>query len=709
MSAPQSALRRLALRAGIIPEYLDQTGKETRATSDDTRRLLLGAMGIEASTDASAAEALAVWRAEERRELIAPVRVVRTDDSSARAMSIRAPATRASSGPWRLQVEQETGEQHTLEGPWRGGAQLDVNLPELPIGYHRARLTLNAGGKEWSTEQSLIVAPASCCSPDEILGDRDAFGIIANLYSVRSDTNWGIGDFSDLAALSRWGASAGADFIGVNPLHALLNRGNDISPYSPVSRLFRNAIYVDVRQVPELEHASDVRERLDSLEFASEIDALRSSPSVRYDQVAAIKMLALDALHRVFRERSDSARVSKYHEFVREHDPALTRYALWMALAERHGGDWRQWPNELHDVNGDEVRRLATELASRVDFHRWLQFEANRQLACAAASARNAGMRIGVYQDLAIGTAPSGADTWAFRELFVNGVSVGAPPDPYSASGQNWGLPPIDPRALQRTRYAYFIELVRNAFRHAGALRIDHVMGLFRLFWIPEGKTGADGAYVRYPSEDLLGIIALESRRQRAIVVGEDLGTVPKAVPSALQRWGILSSKVLYFERDKRGGFKAAKSYPAQSLATANTHDMPTIAGFWTGRDVDVRADVGLLPRDAVEKEQSHRDEDRSALLRRLAREKLLPSPRAPRSSADLRGAVHGFLCRTPARLVGLSLDDIAGEVEPVNVPGVGPDKYASWTRKMREPIEVIAASSEANMAMRCDGRRGVR
>lgn len=709
MTAPPSALGRLASRAGIIPEYIDQTGTETRVTTDDTRRLLLGAMGIDASTDASALAALAALRDAERGEIIAPVRVMAAGDGKGRTLTVRPPSSRSKSGPWRLEIDEESGRRHVLEGPWRGGAFLTLTTPELPPGYHRARLLLSAGGEEWSADQTLIVVPPRCCTADDLLGDRDAFGVIANLYSVRSGRNWGVGDLTDLGAVAEWAASAGADFIGVNPLHALLNRGDGISPYSPVSRLFRNSIYIDVARVPELEHAPDARERVLSSEFEAELEALRESPSVRYDQVIAIKTLALDALYRVFVERRDERRVAEFDAYVRGQEPGLTRFALWMAIAERHGGDWRQWPEPLRDVNGEAVRRLGDELAPRVNFHRWLQFEADRQLASAARVARDAGMRIGVYQDLAIGTASSGADTWAFPDLFVNGASIGAPPDPYSATGQNWGLPPINPRALRGTRYAYFIELVRNAFRHAGALRIDHVMGLFRLFWIPDGKTGVDGAYVRYPANDLLGIIALESHRHRALVVGEDLGTVPKDVPPALEKWGLLSSKVLYFERDKRGAFKAARSYPAQSLATANTHDMPTLAGFWSGHDIDVRADVGLLPQAEVGGERARRDADRAALLSRLAREKIIPSPHAPKTAAELRAAVHGFLCRTPARLVGLALDDIAGEVEPVNVPGVGPDKYPSWTRKMRESIEVIAAASDTGVTLRCDGRRGVR
>ncbi|HXT16757.1 MAG TPA: 4-alpha-glucanotransferase [Gemmatimonadaceae bacterium] len=706
-----SALRELADRAGIIPEYVDQTGRETRVASDETRRLLLAAMGLDASSDDAARETLAALDAEERDALIDPVRVVEIDGDDARRVRVRAPASRASSGPWRLEVVLENGERAVTEGPWRGDATIELSLPELPLGYHTLRLSMNAGGSEWSAEQRLIVVPSRCVVPDDLLNGDNAFGVIANLYTVRSTTNWGVGDLSDLATLARWSGSVGADFVGVNPLHALMNRGHEISPYSPVSRLFRNPIYIDPARVPEVHADAALRERIASPEFQTEGEALRESRDVRYAQVMAVKGLVLDAAFRFFDSQSrDGDRARAFQAYCRANEPALTRFALWMALAEEHGGDWRRWPDDLRDARGPAVEAARTRLTQRVEYHRWLQFEVDRQLGDACVAAREAGMRIGLYQDLAIGTSPSGADAWAFPELFVRGVSIGAPPDPYSATGQNWGLPPIFPRALKRNGYAYFIDLIRSGFRHAGALRIDHVMGLFRLFWIPEGKSGADGAYVRSPSYDLLGIVALESVRHRAIVVGEDLGTVPPDVPPALNKWGVLSSKVLYFERGDHGSFRPGAQYPRLSLATANTHDMPTLAGFWQGRDIDVRRSVGLIESDDdADQARADREVDRAQLLRRLSEERVLPEDHVSPTSAELRAAVHGFLCRSPAQLVGLSLDDVAGETDAVNVPGVGPDKFPSWTRKMREPLEIIMTSETAAIAMRCDGRRGVR
>jgi 4-alpha-glucanotransferase len=704
-------LEALAAYVGIVPGYTDQTGRDHR-TSDDTRRALLAALGLDASTDDAAHRSLAALRAEERRRLIPPVRVVDVDDPSARRVSVRAPLSSEKCGSCRLELELEDGRCHVIEEGWPDGDGLEFHLTTLlPLGYHRLRVTVALGDRELTDEQTLIVVPARCVLPDELLGPDRAFGLTANLYTVRSSSNWGVGDFSDLAALAEWGGSVGADFVGVNPLHALLNRGDDISPYSPVSRLFRNPLYIDIARVPELAFAETVRDRLAAPEFRAQLESLREASDVRYEQVMAVKGLALDALHRAFQEQvagSGSARDRAYADFVAHREPALTHFATWMTIAEQHGygPDWRRWPSDLRSPDSHVTRRFAEAHAARIDFHRWVQFEADSQLEHAATSARAAGMRIGLYQDLAIGTCAASSDSWAFPELFLRGVSVGAPPDPLAEMGQNWGLPPINPQVLKRDGYRYFVELLRSGFRHAGALRIDHVLGLFRLFWIPDGKSGAEGAYVRYPTDDLLGIVALESVRHRALVVGEDLGTVPHGVPATLEKWGVLSSKVLYFEREHDGRFKAAHHYPSLALATANTHDLPTIAGFWHGHDIDLRRDLGLIDGEhAVAQAHRERDNDRSALLQRLEQEAVLPGDGSYQSPVELRAAIHAFLCRTPAKLVGLSLDDLSGEVQPVNVPGVRADRYSSWTRKMRHRLETITTSDDVRAVLRCDGR----
>ena len=721
-TATGPALRALADRVGIIAEYRDQTGREMRTTSDETRVALLAAMGIDASTEERAQHALDEMAGAERTELLEPVRVVSLPDSAGSLdIVIGAGASRAPVA-WTLELREENGHVHRVEGQGApdGDGRLHVALPARPeLGYHQLRATIRTSEGERSAEQSLIAVPPACPSPEELLKGQLVFGITANLYTVRSARNWGIGDFGDLAALLRWGASVGAAFVGVNPLHALRNSDGDVSPYSPVSRLFRNPIYIDVEAVPGYAQSSAVREIVSSAQFRDELARVRASDRVDYERVMALKTPVLRALHGAHL-RGPRARNPEWREWIESGGEALESFATFVALGEHLGrdgdgagaGSWRDWPAEYRDPRSTAVKRFRQPHDDEIDFHRWLQFVIDQQLAAAAKSAKDAGMAIGLYQDLAIGTSPDGGDLWTYPELFVDGASIGAPPDPYSATGQNWGLPPIDPRALKGQRYQYWIDLIRSSLKHGGALRIDHVMGLFRQFWIPSGRSGSDGAYVRFPSEDLLGILALEATRAGALVVGEDLGTVPDDVPPAMERWRLLSSKVLYFERGEHGSFRSASSYDRNALATANTHDMPTLEGFWRARDVELRREVGLIASDdEADKARADREGEKRALLETMTGEGVLSDDAAgelarggasPAARAVLRGAVHEFLCRTRSALVGLSLDDIVGEGEPVNVPGVGHDKFPSWTRRLSMPLEELATNPGVAAALRC-------
>jgi 4-alpha-glucanotransferase len=699
-----SSLHSLADVAGILPSYVDQSGTETRATSDATRAALLRAMGIDASTSAQAEAALREWEDRERSHLVPPVRVVRRSDPEAASVVIRLPEGTARVG-WTMELVLESGEAQVTSGeasPERDGS-VRLTLPQAPpVGYHTLHVTARAGGEERRGTQSLIVAPDQCPAVADVARQERVFGVIANLYTLRSAGNWGIGDVSDLARLAEWTGGVGGAFVGVNPLHALRNRGADISPYSPVSRIFRNPIYIDVTAVPGFGRSDEARRLAD--ELRAEIGELRASEQVRYEPVMALKRRVLEVL---FREPREPERAAAFERYRGAQGQALERFATFEALAGHLGnGDWRTWPEELRDPLSAAVAEFAARNPAEIEFHQWLQFELDRQLGDAAARGERAGLSIGLYQDLAIGTSPAGADVWGSRHLFVQGASIGAPPDEYSAEGQNWGLPPLDPRALREDGYRYWIQLVRASMRHAGALRIDHAVGLFRQFWIPEGAAGKDGAYVRFPVEELLGIVALEAHRHGALVVGEDLGTVPPEVPPVLRGWGVLSSRVFYFEREG-DRFRPAAEYEPMSLATANTHDMPTLAGFWRGRDIEVKREVGVIPSDAAAEEQRRsRVQERRAILERLASEGLLPAAAEPASGAALRGAVHDFLSRTPAALVGLSLDDLLGEAEPVNVPGVGPSEFSAWTRKLATPIEELGRDPGVQDALPSDEER---
>ena len=692
----------MADRMGIIDEYVDQTGKERRVTSDRTRRALLRVLGYDVSDDAAATKALDALREEERHRLVSPVRV--TADATA-AIALTLPHGWTSRVEWEVEVENEQRQTKRLAGranARRGALSITLQEP-LELGYYTLRVAASANGQTARGEQRRIVVPDTCTSPERLLGGQRVVGLTANLYALRSARNWGVGDTADLRWLVEWAGKIGAAFVGVNPLHALRNRGHDVSPYGPVSRLFGNVLYLDVDAVPEMAESAEARTL--TAQARSRIEGLRRGSRVDYAGVMAVKRPVLEALHRSFVEHraTNRQRARAFARYVESQGRALEDFATWCAIDElMNGQPWQSWPVELREPRGPATAAIREKHRERIELHQWLQFELDRQLGEAQARAREMSLPIGLYQDLAIGAAADGSDTWMHPGLFVEGASIGAPPDPYAAEGQNWGLPAINPHRLAENGYSYWVHLVRAALRHAGALRIDHVLGLFRQFWIPQGMKGADGAYVRFPGDDLLGIAALESVRANALIVGEDLGTVPPEVPPALERWGVLSSKVMYFETEpKRGRFKSPRTYPALALTTANTHDMPSIAAFWRERDIDLRAEVGALStRRAVSAAREERAQAREALATTLVDEGLWPTAEEPTTDLSLREAVHAFLRRTPSWLVGLSLDDLTGEIEPVNLPGVAADRWSSWTRRMTTSLEAMSESEDVRRAL---------
>lgn len=706
------ALLALADRCGILRAYLDTRGQERQAP-DTARMLILAAMGVDATSEESSARALEEIDRAEAARLVPPVRVIHVPAASTVSLRLPEAAGRRDRVEWSVDITEESGATHAARGvaqPQSAVGEVLVPLPAaLPLGYHRLRAVVFADGAERVAEQTLIVAPEVCVTPAERVGPRGVFGLCTSLFSIRSRRNWGVGDLTDLAQLLAWCGSIGAEFAGLNPLHALRNSGGDISPYSPVSRLFRNVLYLDVEAIPELADAGAARAWLESAAVGAELGRLRAAARVDYEGVMRLKRPALAALHRAFADRHrgrHTPRGRAYARYREEQGDALLDFATFLSLDAHFATqspvppNWRAWPPGYRSPRRAEVEEFRRAHPEEVDFHCYLQFEIDRQLAEAAQAGREAGVRIGLYQDLAIGSARDGSDTWAYPDLFVDGVSVGAPPDAYAREGQDWGLPPADPRRLAEDGYRYWVRLVRASLAHAGALRIDHVMGLFRQYWVPVGHPASEGAYVGFPAEDLLSIVALESRRAGALIVGEDLGTVPPGLSETLQARGVLSSRVLYFEQS-HDGFRPAAEYPVRALVTANTHDLPTLAGYWEGRDIELgRATGRLATVEAVGAAHAHRAQERDALLRRLAAEGVLPEATEPRSGAELRGAIHAFLCQTPAALVGLALDDVVGEVDPVNLPGIGLDRYPSWSRRLGVMLEDLPHSDDVSRAL---------
>ncbi len=701
MSPKRPELCALAEQLGIWSSYRDVDGQDRR-TSDETRQALLAAMGRDASDEAAAARERAELERRRRERPIEPVLVWREWQKGSPELRVDLHG-QDSRGDYGLELQLESGERACSEGrlpEGAGGARVSLPLPlRPPPGYHDLELVLRRGGVETRARQRLVMAPRTVVQPHERIGPGRAFGLWANLYSVRGRGDFGHGGLRELVGLGRLAGASGAAFVGTNPLHAVLNRGFDFSPYSPVSRLYRNVLYLDPESVPELAQSPAARVRLEDPALRARRSALESGAQLDHQAVLELKLPLLRELHRSFGRAASAERRRAYADYRRGQGQSLVDFATWEVLAEQLAEpgapprvDWWRWPEPLRDPRSAAVADFRRQREDEVDFRCWLQFELDRQLAEAARSVREAGCALGIYQDLALGSNRGSADTWMNPGLYAVGAQVGAPPDAYAPEGQAWGFPPFDPHRLRDDGYRAWARLLRAAFDHAGALRIDHAMGLMRLFWIPEGRKGSEGAYVSYRADELLGVLALESRRQGALVVAEDLGTVPPELPGLLADWGLLRSAVVYFSRDD-GRFRPSGSYPPNALATVGTHDLAPLAGYFQGSDLELRHRAGGFESEAdLERARAERWAERAALVDTLRAESFLGPSEAPDDSR-LQEALHRFLAATPSALVGVSLDDLAGEREPVNVPGVPLHAHRSWSRRMSRTLEELRGS----------------
>lgn len=591
------------------------------------------------------------------------------------------------------------GASHWRISPEQGG-QYDGALSSseiviadgLPHGYHR--LQLLADGQPLA-ETVLVIAPASAFLPEALREGGRIWGIALQLYALRSARNWGIGDFTDLVDLIPRAAAAGASLIGLNPLHALFPADPErASPYSPSSRDFLNTLYIDPETVADFAECEPARRLCQSPEFAEKLDALRNAPLIDYSGVAAQKHAILHLLHRSFRSlhlaREDDPRALEFRAFQRRRGAALRLFALFHALQETlsENGEirgWPQWPEALRDPHSPEVEEFARSNEVRVEFHEYLQWQAALQLEACAARARNAQMPVGLYLDIAIGADSSSASTWTNPPYWVRGWSIGAPPDDWNATGQNWGLPPPHPLVMRKDAYAGFRAMLRANMEQAGAIRLDHVLGLMRLFFIPHGAAPPDGAYVHYPLEELLSILALESERNRCLVVGEDLGTVPEGLSETLNGAGLLSYRLLYFERDADGRFRPPEAWARCAIAAVTTHDLPTLAGYWAGADIALKADLRLIPdKDAVQLAIEERETSKRALLEAVS----LPDWTSADPPID---GVHRFLARTRSMIAMIHLEDLLNVRDQVNMPGTTVE-HPNWRRKLPLDLPAIFA-----------------
>jgi 4-alpha-glucanotransferase len=711
MTAGNAPLRRLAEAAGVAWRYRDIRGEE-RQVPADTIVAVLAIMGIPAASAREIAESKARLDAAAWHEGLPEAVTINADDGSVPLTLGVADAARAVQ--WTLQLENGETRQ-SASAPADLGilashgrmARYALPIAAVPHGYHR--LSVAFDGR--TAETMLIAAPRRCYLPPARGEGRRAWALTAQLYGVRSSRNWGIGDFSDLAPLMRMTAELGAAALGINPLHALFpGEPRHISPYSPSSRLFLNPLYIDIESVPDFAASAAAQALAASGEVANRLEALRAGALVDYPEVAALKSRFFDALYRAFADAhlgsSPSERGLAFRRFQASGGEALERYASFTALHEHmlregQGFAWGGWPLPFRDAASSAVAEFAAAHRERIELHQYLQWEAERQLAAAAAAAP---LQLGLYRDLAVGVDANGAEAWSDPTLTVSGASVGAPPDFYNMQGQNWGLAPINPMALRRAGYAPFIAALRANMRHAGILRIDHVMSLMHLYWVPSGAAASDGTYVTNPFDDLRRIVALESWRQRCAVIGEDLGTVPHGFREVMAEAGILSYRLMLFERDEKGAFLPPERYPALASAAFSTHDIATLRGFWLGRDLEWRRDLALYPSgDAAAADIRERRRDRRLLLAALimagvlteeAAKRLLPDDDRPHFTPELALAVHRFLGRTPAVLALMQLEDALGELEQPNLPGTV-DQHPNWRRKLGRPLEGIAGDAD--------------
>jgi 4-alpha-glucanotransferase len=723
----QSLLAKLAERAGIAAEYYDIAGT-LHLTSDDTRRAILTAMGFTVDSTGSLTQALREWDEAPWQRPCDPVRILRDSETGSPVscyLALEDGKEESVAVEWQIRDEADAVVQEGRAGPGlsagevrflNGRRHVRVEIPAprgLSLGYYN--LTVRTEGLVGGIVGTMrvIVAPHQCYLPPSLEANQKLWGIALQLYSLSSDRNWGCGDFTDLGRIVEWaGKVLGAGVIGLNPLHALRNTAPyHISPYAPYNRLYLNELYIDLERLPEFYRSEKAQQQFLAPEFQAKLQALRESQQVDYDAIATAKRTMLDLAYRKFLTEAysgeepnlqpNTARAWLLDRFIRSEGTPLEVYATFQTLEEERrliqskSVTWHDWPKQFL-TPGQPVREYAKRHRKRVRFFQYIQWVASQQLNEIRRTAEQLAMPIGLYHDVALGADRNGAEAWIYQSVLALGADCGAPPDAFAPEGQNWGLPPMNPHALRASGYELMIQLLRNNFRSGGAIRLDHVMAFCRLFWIPRGRPASEGTYVQYPFEDLLAIVALESVRSKTLVIGEDLGTVPDGVREQLAKARVLSYRVFYFERGADGAMKAPGDYPVQSLAVATTHDLPTLTGFWSGEDLQVRARLGAITDDALRRQAwEERQRDKAGILSALKRESLLPNgmtedlATAHAMTADLCRAIHIYLARTPSCIVLANLEDGLGEPSQTNLPGTV-DSHPNWTRKYAVRMDEI-------------------
>ncbi len=714
----QQLLQQLVEMRGIETQYVDAWGKPA-TIAESSKAKLLNTLGYDTSSDEKIQSQItqdikSVWLSP-----LNPVQVVRNTQEI--NVAVRLPIELVNDDHV-LTITCENGDVLThqftpVDQEMTTMAHIDdvefheyvVTLPlDLPLGYHD--VALSADNDEFARSR-LIVAPEACYTPNEIKEGKKIWGLSVQLYCVRSEKNWGIGDFSDLALLIEKAAGVGADFIGLNPIHALYPANpNACSPYGPSSRRWLNYLYIDVTAIDGYDDAS-VQAVVNSDEFKATLEHARNVEHVDYEAVAHLKLAALKAVFDVYDAkylRKSTKQNKAFKAFVEAGGESLDMLAVYDALQSHlkaEGKDswgWPVFPQDYKDYYNPAVAKFKSANEQDVKFYLFLQWIAAQQLELASNKATDAGMTIGLYRDLAVGVSEGSAEIWGNKDLYCTGASVGAPPDILGPLGQNWGLPPMDPRKLYEQGYQPIIDLFASNMASSGSLRIDHVMALLRLWWVVKGDNAKDGGYVYYPVDDLLGILALESHRNQSLVIGEDLGTVPEEIRSKLADNGVYSYRVFFFEQAEDGGFFSPSHYPVQSMSTLTTHDMPTLIGYWHCLDLELGKEIGLYPTEEIlQTLYADRHENKQAILDTLhghgsIGDNVGHDVNYTGMNRELNNGMQVHMAGGSSALLSLQLEDWLEMDKPVNIPGTF-DEYPNWRRKLTENIESMFDRHDIN------------
>ncbi len=696
MTPPPQNLRALAEMVGVEWEYIDGRGQSRQAT-DESLRIVLRALGIDIQSERDIQRECEKITTGRWSQVVDPVLLYYPETRTPFCFPVVLPLGNCvlEQVVLECQMKNEQGKirRFTIQGAscvvleetiiqGIGYTRMQVTLPgRFRLGYYEMSLAIKLGSRVLNVESFVIAAPQRCYLPPRA---KKEWGIGVQLYSIRSRDNWGIGDFRDLERIMKTaGKTWKAATIGLQPLHSLTPGLR--SPYSPSSRLSWNPLYLNIEQVAEWRSSPKLQRLSRTKKFQATLQEYRSGQFVEYDRVEGLKMSILEDLYRVFKRQHLQQRTRRgkvFLSFVQQSPNFLTRFCTFQALTEFFNGEaWRAWPADFQDPTSLGVERFQKSKVDRIQFYYYVQWLCELQLTRLDRVAQTSSLGLGLYHDLPVGIHPDGADAWSFQGQLAQEATIGAPPDAFNLEGQNWGLLAPNPRTLRRHRYEFFRQTVSQNMRHGGVLRIDHALGLFRMFWVPFGRSGQDGLYVKTYVDEMLAVLALESVRHKVMVVGEDLGTVLPAIQQKLEGAGLLSYRLLLFEREGDGAFHLPHQFPGQALVSATTHDLPTLKGYWAGRDIEVKEDANLypMPEDKI-RDAENRQDARRQLWESLCRAGIAGPETMPAAlSSEMAMRVYQYLARTPSQLLMVQLEDLLGELDTPNLPGAQDSAYPSW------------------------------